>query len=265
MSSQEIIRDVPADKVDQVVADFIAIGASAEKFAQANGLFMVVATFAGAAQLSPKATAAPEESLVALAPAPAVALPPVDPSKKFADLAAEYLLYFDACRVAPAHAAEVSARLGRLMDHAPRYQALGDSLGVPWFFIGIVHSLESGANFATHLHNGDPLTARTVHVPAGRPADGQPPFTWEASARDALAMRGLLGLNDWSTARILYRFEGYNGFGYRARRMTSPYLWSFSQLYTKGRFVADHEFDPESVSRQCGAAVLLKALQQSGH
>ena len=265
MSSQEILRDVRADKVDQVVADFIAIGAAAEKFPQANGLFMVVATFAGSVQLSPKATASPEESLAALAPAPPVALPPVDPSTNFADLAAEYLLYFDACRITPAHAVEVSARLSRLLDHAPRYQALGTSLGIPWFFIGIVHSLESSANFSTHLHNGDPLTARTVRVPAGRPQAGQPPFTWEASARDALAMRGLLGLNDWSTARSLYRFEGYNGFGYRARRMTSPYLWSFSQLYSKGRFVADHQFDPESVSKQCGAAVLLKALQQSGH
>ena len=51
------------------------------------------------------------------------------------------------------------------------------------------------------------------------------------------------------------------GFGYRSRDVATPYLWSYSQHYTKGRFVADHVFNPNAVSKQAGAAVLLKALQ----
>ena len=39
MSSQEIIRDVSADRVDQIVAGFVAIGATVQKLVQANGLF----------------------------------------------------------------------------------------------------------------------------------------------------------------------------------------------------------------------------------
>jgi len=44
----------------------------------------------------------------------------------------------------------------------------------------------------------------------------------------------------------------------------TPYLWSGSQHYRKGKYVADHVFDPEAVSGQVGAAVLLKALIDLG-
>lgn len=46
--------------------------------------------------------------------------------------------------------------------------------------------------------------------------------------------------------------------------MRSPYLWSYSNHYSKGKYVRDRVFDPEAVSDQCGAAVLLKALQERG-
>ncbi len=121
--------------------------------------------------------------------------------------------------------------------------------------------LESNTNFATHLHNGDPLSARTSHMPRGRPAAGNPPFNWEDSALDALTLEGFVGLGDWNVATMLYRWESFNGFGYRAKNIWSPYVWSYSTLYEKGRFVEDHRFDPDSVSQQCGAGVLLKALQ----
>ena len=100
-----------------------------------------------------------------------------------------------------------------------------------------------------------------MRVPAGYPKTGNPPFTWEQSAKDAMLLKGFGGQADWGVSRMLYRWEGYNGFGYSIRGLSTPYLWSFSQLYTKGRFVADHVFDPDAVSAQCGAAVLLKALQ----
>jgi hypothetical protein len=65
---------------------------------------------------------------------------------------------------------------------------------------------------------------------------------------------------DWSLPSVLFRWERYNGMGYRIRGLASPYLWSFSNHYEKGKFVRDGVFDPEAVSRQCGAATLLKHL-----
>lgn len=131
---------------------------------------------------------------------------------------------------------------------------------MPWWWVGAVHNLEASCNFRTHLHNGDPLTARTVHVPAGRPAAGSPPFSWEDSARDALIMRKLGAVEDWSTPRCLYEFEAYNGFGYVSKAINSPYVWSFTNQYKNGKYVADGKFDGSAVSQQCGAAATLKAL-----
>lgn len=183
------------------------------------------------------------------APAPALALRKDD-----------YEALYASQRVRKAHEGEVAWIVGRLNRRRDRYAAVGDPLDIPWWFVGILHALEASLNFGTHLHNGDPLSARTVQVPKGRPATGAPPFSWETSARDALQLKRLANLPQWGVADALYRFEGYNGWGYFYRSLPSPYLWSFSQHYTRGKFVRDHTFDPAAVSRQCGAAVLMKAL-----
>lgn len=75
---------------------------------------------------------------------------------------------------------------------------------------------------------------------------------------------GHAGQRDWSLARTLWRFEGYNGFGYYPKGINSPYLWSFSNHYTKGKFVRDGVYDPAAVSKQCGAAAMLRALIDAG-
>ena len=63
---------------------------------------------------------------------------------------------------------------------------------------------------------------------------------------------------------MLYRLEAYNGFGYRSSGRATPYLWSFSNLYSTGKFVADGHFEPKAHSQQCGAAVMLKLLDLAG-
>ena len=107
-------------------------------------------------------------------------------------------------------------------------------------------------------------SARTVNVPANRPPRWNPPNDWLSSAIDAITFEGFAGQSDWSIARTLYRFEGYNGFSYRTKGINSPYLWSFSTHYTRGKFVRDHVYDENAVSAQCGAAVMLKSLQLAG-
>jgi lysozyme family protein/peptidoglycan hydrolase-like protein with peptidoglycan-binding domain len=175
-------------------------------------------------------------------------------------LSGEYGQLWSTCAVRSRRAATVDAVVDRIVQSKARYAKAGRPAGVPWQVVGIIHMLESGGNFQAHLHNGDPLTARTVRVPAGRPASGKPPFTWEGSAADALALQGLDGWKDWSPPGSLYVFERYNGFGYRSRGVPSPYLWSFSNHYSKGKFVADGRFSATAVSEQCGAAVLLHRL-----
>jgi lysozyme family protein len=154
--------------------------------------------------------------------------------------------------------------IDRLERHRDIYKAVSSDTGAPWLFIGILHAMESGFSFQRHLHNGDPLSARTVRVPAGHPRVGDPPFTWRASAVDALQLKHLHEESDWSVPRQIFHFEKFNGFGYRRRGIPSPYLWSFSNLYKKGKFVADGVFDPEKISGQSGSAVILKAAIAKG-
>lgn len=190
-------------------------------------------------------------------------------SRKFVDLADEYAQFFGSMGYKSSSAKASVMKFAKIaMSNKHRYDAVGGPLGIPWWFIAGVHLLESSYNFGTHLHNGDSLSARTHRVPAGRPAaapaSGSLPYTWEESARDALTGEKLNGLGDWTLSRALYRWEAYNGFGYRPRKVPTPYLWSFSNVYTNGKYVGDGVFNASAVSKQVGVAVLLKALIEIG-
>lgn len=159
--------------------------------------------------------------------------------------------------------AEDSAR--RILANRARYEAIEAQTTVPWWLVGLIHKMESNLNFRTHLHNGDSLTRRTWRVPKGRPLKGSPPYTWEESAIDALVMKGMhrVGAGEpWSLESVCYYLERYNGFGYRPRGINTPYLWSGSQHHTKGKYVADHVFDPNATSQQTGCMTVLRALME---
>jgi lysozyme family protein len=208
-------------------------------------------------------TAAPLSNAEVTAAKPqGIAAPKV--STDYTELKAEYQAYFDACTTNPTREQNVDFYLSRINKSKDVYADVGNDLKIPWYFIGIIHGMECGFAFTEHLHNGDPLTARTVHVPIGRPVTGSPPFTWRESARDALILDGFNQETEWSIPRILYLLEKYNGFGYRKLGIPTPYLWSFSNLYTKGKFTSDGHFDPNAVSAQCGCALMLKALKAQG-
>jgi len=184
------------------------------------------------------------------------------------DLRAEYARLFQTARLRPDRTAAVHALAGRMTrpENWSRYAHVAVATAVPPHVIALLHALEAGLDFRSHLHNGDPLTARTVRVPKGRPLDGQPPFTWEESARDALTLKKLPQWTDWSLAGIAYVLEGYNGFGYRLYHpeVKSPYLWSATIAYTAGKYVADGSWSATAVSKQCGAMALLACLVELG-
>ena len=181
-------------------------------------------------------------------------------------LRGEYVQLFDSCRIRPERCDEVESLVKQLLSNQPRYEKVAEALGIPWSFIAVIHNMESSQSFHKHLHNGDPLTARTVQQPPGRPKNGSPPFTWEQSAADALQLKRLGADTDWSLAGTLYQLERYNGFGYRLYHphVLSPYLWGFSNHYSSGKYVADSTWSDSAVSKQCGAAVLLRRMAERG-
>jgi lysozyme family protein len=190
---------------------------------------------------------------------------PLSKSRDFSILKPEYARLFRRLTVRPQYQEEVDWHMALIRKSRERYERVGIQTGVPWHFIAVTHGLEASFNFRAHFHNGDfPLSARTRQVPAGRPTQWLPPSDWESSAKDALRLLGYTGQKDWSLERTLYRLEAYNGLGYRGLGVPTPYLWSFSNNYERGKFVADGKFSSTAKSQQCGAAVLLKLLADAG-
>lgn len=189
---------------------------------------------------------------------------------KFADLAPEYKTLWDTAVVRPDKAGDVRKIANKLVSLRQTYNQVSAATNVPWFFIGLIHSLEPNPafNMNAHIHNGDPLSGRTVQVPSGRPKNGSPPFSWADSAIDALTMHGLqnIGKDGWSIERISFELERYNGFGYRRNHpsVKSPYLWSCTNHYTAGKYIGDHQFSSTAVSAQIGGMAVLKQLVADG-
>ncbi|MDA9504850.1 hypothetical protein XI09_08995 [Bradyrhizobium sp. CCBAU 11386] len=177
----------------------------------------------------------------------------------FLSLAPEYDRMFKSVSLTGGNQ-KVDGIVDKILEGKARYSDIEGKTGIPWFVVGVLHYVATGNNFETHLHNDDPLTALTVHVPVGRPITGKPPFTWEESAMDALQLEGVTQNQDWSISRILFVLERWNGFGYRRNQINSPFLWSCTSYYTTGYFVSDGAFDPGSIAKQCGGAALLKRL-----
>lgn len=175
-----------------------------------------------------------------------------------------YTELFDSCILTtePTRILELRSACKTILVNEPIYWKVESETGVPWFVIAFLHYRESNLNFKCHLHNGDPLTERTKHVPKDRPLTGSPPFTWSHSAIDALT--GRQHPFRWDVAGVLGFCERYNGLGYRYHQMNSPYLWSCTDKYSSGLFVADGTLDMSKKDARPGVAALLKNMIDTG-
>ena len=173
--------------------------------------------------------------------------------------------------ILPGRRPELEATARRILSHKDRYRhveagLVAQSRYVPWWFIGIVHIREADGDFACQLSQGDALDRVSRHVPRGRgPFLDHPGETWDAFTRgcfDALidcAPHAAFN-DDWSPQGALTMFEEYNGLGYAARGMPSPYVWSGTDQYHSGKYVADGVFSAGAVDTQPGCAALLKIM-----
>lgn len=191
----------------------------------------------------------------------------------FPDAAWHLLLQYREMEVRPSFARAVEAEATEIQHFESRYAAVSAHTGVPWMLVGLVHQLEADGWWTRHLHNGDPLTARTRQVPKGRPV--APPengrsYTWLESAVDAMRCDRLdkvswsseVGSEPW-ICQVLHALARYNGLGYEKRGVPNPYLFSGTTIYRRGKYVADGVWSASAVSQQTGAAPVLQRLLQS--
>jgi len=174
----------------------------------------------------------------------------------FSELKSEYATLWASMEIRADKHALVTRIAGKLIRHKARYRAVEARTGVPWFVIAALHHRESDADFSTYLGNGEPLGHMTRLVPKGRG-----PFArWEEGAVDALALDGLDQVKTWTPERACFAIEKFNGFGYRRHGFPSPYLWSFTNHYLRGKYVADGRFSATHVDQQCGAIPIVRQI-----
>ena len=164
------------------------------------------------------------------------------------------------CKIDPNLSHTVNSVASRLCLAKARYQTVENTTKVPWQVVAVIHERESSQSWVASLAQGDPWNRVSIHVPRGRG-----PFTsWEAAAQDALVVcpPHAAHWGDWTIGGALTLLEQYNGLGYAARSMPSPYVWASTDQYSHGKYVADGHFDPNAIDHQMGCAALLKSMMQ---
>lgn len=175
--------------------------------------------------------------------------------------------------------AAFDATAKRLCDPAAkaRYQGVTDRLialgkqPVPWWFIAVVSEREYGGppHWDKQLGQGDPLHEVSHNDPAGRgpfldhPGDTTPGNdAWTRAALDALIDCGPWAAKwrDWSIGGTLTLLEEYNGLGYASMGVPSAYVWSGTDQYVSGKYVADHVYRASAVDVQEGVAPIIARM-----
>ena len=147
--------------------------------------------------------------------------------------------------------------------HREVYQKVEKETGVPWQLVAVIHIREAGLSdvgkFKGVLHNGEKIVG-TGRVTSIVPRNRGPFNSWHSAAVDALKLKGFDKIKSWPVSRMLWALEPYNGYGYRNKGLRSPYLWASTNHQQRGKYVADHVFDPNAIDSQMGCAAMLKYL-----
>lgn len=151
------------------------------------------------------------------------------------------------------------------------YQEIEKATKVPWWVVAVIHQRESNQNFSTQLGQGDPLGHVSRHDPAGRgpffnhPNDPPLHDAFYRAALDALIDCGPHAAKwpDWSVGGTLTLLEEYNGLGYAMRGVPSAYVWSGTDQYVSGKYIADHDYRAgvKDVQEGCAAIIVRMAMK----
>lgn len=195
-----------------------------------------------------------------------------------------YRKWLDSCEIRADRVDEATNVVRRILENRDVYSRVSAETPnrAPWWWIALVHHMERDLSFRHHLHNGDDIRYPTRLKPSGRPpgwtlAQGKSPDAWVISAVDALRYDKIHEWGDWSEEGCLYKWECYNGLGYWSKTvresmglgdapMPSPYLFSGTNLYTRGKFRENESgawFDPKAVSKQLGIVPVYLRLRHA--
>lgn len=167
-----------------------------------------------------------------------------------------YAKQWDTMEILPARLNEVNSVAQRLFAAKTRYSAVEQATTVPWYMIACIHERESSQDWKASLAQGDRWDRVSTHVPAGR----GPFASWEAAAIDALHLDGLTLVTDWRVEKTIYYWTKYNGWGYYAHNIPSPYVFGATTIQKPGKYIRDGIWSANTTDTQIGCAVMLKQI-----
>ncbi len=144
-----------------------------------------------------------------------------------------------------------------------RYEEVARRAGLPAPLVAAIHWRESTGDFNTYLHQGDRLGRPAVHVPRDIPVF----HDWTEAAVHALDMKSTLReamritTQTTDLAALATYAEHYNGLGYHYRGRPSPYVFSGTDQYSRGKFVRDGVYSSRTRDRQLGVVAMIQYIR----
>jgi len=183
----------------------------------------------------------------------------------FEKLAPEYERLASIATVKPSREAELrQVCKTTLLPNKAIYRRVEQLTHVPAAGLMALAMREMSGSIHKYLGNGQRLTMRTTIVPKGRGPFPDTPDGFVAGCLDALAIDKLdqvwKSASGWSRARFCYESEEWNGWGYRARGIPSPYVFGATTVQKAGKFVADHVYSATTMDVQLGTLAIVEQL-----
>lgn len=184
----------------------------------------------------------------------------------FEALKPEYVAQLARAHIRPECEHLLGISCDRLLHDKPVYQRIFGATGVPVAGLMALAEREMTGNLHCYLGNGQRLTKRTTIVPLNRGPFPDTEDGFVAGALDALHLDGLdqvaKATGGWSLQRFAYESEHWNGWGYRSRRIPSPYVFGGTTVQKPGKFIRDHAYSPTTMDPQLGTiAIVLKLFE----
>lgn len=184
----------------------------------------------------------------------------------FQKLEQNYIDLASHATIVPAREHELQSACERLLHDKSVWLKAEAAVNIPAAALMALGEREMTGNTHCYLGNGQSLKMRTTIVPLNRgPFEQEYPDDFVAGCADSIHLDGIDQLirqngGVLTIPLFCYISEDWNGWGYRARGIPSPYVFGATTMQRPGKFPRDHVFDATMMDPQLGTLAIVEEL-----